>query len=341
MTKPTFKFHFPIVFATVAADTEKHGRLLKRLDKIIAEVNGAVEAGQVIMADSKTIREHINSFVEDSFKAIIAERYTYGGQWEKLPLELQHFDYCYEARLIPSHLKKLNKVSAEGKKAEFWGVSKVWCDQLMELADVVAYLKTIEVKATAVRAAAKAKKAEELRIKNDTDVVYKAVLPMKDMAMDRAEELFRKDIEKAAAALEKHGGDIDLIAPYPAEDQTRENRDQFQAVDMARMFFYSICTRPNALVKPNLLALSAEKVEEEVAKTRRAAGAEFDAFVYKLNAKINDVTVKASITGNPWIGSHLIVETKNKGTQLWHTQIIVNRSKLGKLFNQFPTRLVK
>lgn len=335
MTKPTFKFQFPIVFATVSAHPQ-HGKLLKRLDKIIDEVNGAIEAGHVIMADSKNIRENINRFVEESYKIIIAERYTHAGQWEKQPEELRFFDYCYEARLIPSHIKKLNKVSAEAKKSEYWGVMKVWCDQLSELADVVAYLKTIEVKAADVRATAKQAREEAQRIKNATDPVYQAVLPLKKMAEDRAEEMFRADVAEGMKSLEAHGFNLEALLPYPEKATT----NQVIAVDMARSFYIMICDWDDAK-GDNHLKANAEKVEYEVAKVIRNAALEFEAYVAKLNAKIGDKVLKAALTGNPWFGSHLAVDTTTKGSQLWHTQMIVNRSKLGKLFNQFPTRLVK
>ena len=104
-----------------------------------------------------------------------------------------------------------------------------------------------------------------------------------------------------------------------------------------RRFYLSICN----LRQHRFLTLNAAMVEVEVAKVRRDAGFQFEAFVAKLNAKINDITVKADLAGDPWTRSTLTVVTKNKGTQIWKTKMIINVSKYGKLFNQFPTRLAK
>src|SRR6185437_2371299 len=223
MTKPTFKFHFPIVFAAVAANPEKLNRLLNRLnDRIIVEVNAAIDAGQIILIDSKTIRENINRFVQQAFDSIVWERYVHAGKWESLPEDLKYLDHVYEARLIPSFLKKLDKVSPEAKKCEMYGVARLLAEELLELAEVVAYLKTIEVKATAVRAAKKAREEERRAIVNATDAVYQAVFPLKKMAQDRAEEMFRADVEQAKATLLKHGNDLDSILPYPEKGEDRK-----------------------------------------------------------------------------------------------------------------------
>ena len=42
-----------------------------------------------------------------------------------------------------------------------------------------------------------------------------------------------------------------------------------------------------------------------------------------------------------WSYSFLYVTTPSNGDQCWKTQQIINQSKLGKLFNQFPTRKIK
>jgi len=338
MTKPTFKFHFPIVFAAVAANPEKLNRLLNRLnDRIIVEVNAAIDAGQIILIDSKTIRENINRFVQQAFDSIVWERYVHAGKWESLPEDLKYLDHVYEARLIPSFLKKLDKVSPEAKKCEMYGVARLLAEELLELAEVVAYLKTIEVKATAVRAAKKAREEERRAIVNATDAVYQAVFPLKKMAQDRAEEMFRADVEQAKATLLKHGNDLDSILPYPEKGDSGTMR----AISLARSFYLSICIYDPEMEDGNFLLLNDDKVEKEVGKVRRDAGFEFEAYVAKLNTKINAKADKAVLEGNPWFGSHLTVYIKDREPQVWHTKMIVNRSKLGKLFNQFPTRLVK
>lgn len=69
--------------------------------------------------------------------------------------------------------------------------------------------------------------------------------------------------------------------------------------------------------------------------------ASFNAYVFKLATKITGVkAARLADSTAIWRGSTLIV-TMNDGTeQRWVTTMILNRSVLGKLFNQWPTRRV-
>lgn len=42
--------------------------------------------------------------------------------------------------------------------------------------------------------------------------------------------------------------------------------------------------------------------------------------------------------GSPWIDSTITIKTNDNEVNVWHTKMIINQSKYGKLFNQFPTR---
>jgi hypothetical protein len=139
-----------------------------------------------------------------------------------------------------------------------------------------------------------------------TNVIEAAVNPMKAEAMNRAEKEARAIIARVAADLEKAGNDLQICAPYP------------EFADM-----------------------SAEKGEKFVQEARENAAFQYEAYVAKLNKKIGPAK-SASLTGNHvWGYSFLTVVTESGETQIWKTQMIVNVSKLGKLFNQFPTRKVK
>jgi hypothetical protein len=57
-------------------------------------------------------------------------------------------------------------------------------------------------------------------------------------------------------------------------------------------------------------------------------------------AELGGGTIRSiTLHGDMWTGSTLTVDT-TRGTQRWETQVIVNVSCLGKLFNQWPTRRV-
>ncbi|NBQ92867.1 MAG: hypothetical protein EBT82_02440 [Micrococcales bacterium] len=68
-----------------------------------------------------------------------------------------------------------------------------------------------------------------------------------------------------------------------------------------------------------------QKTEEEIASR-------------KSSEKIVSTTYKGNI--NPWDGAKVIVKT-DKGEYVWNTKVILNFSKYGLPFNQWPTRLAE
>ena len=91
---------------------------------------------------------------------------------------------------------------------------------------------------------------------------------------------------------------------------------------------------------PVPVKMDREEIARFIKNSKEEAAAQYDAFVAKLIRKIG-VVETAELTGNHvWSYSYLNV-TKADGTkESWKTQMIVNVSKLGKLFNQWPTRKV-
>ena len=88
--------------------------------------------------------------------------------------------------------------------------------------------------------------------------------------------------------------------------------------------------------------ISDARVEEFTAKQVALSILQWQGFVNKLIEKTGDVTAATLISNRGvWDYSVLEVTTANGEVQRWKTQTIVNTSCLGKLFNQFPTRLMK
>lgn len=332
-----FTANYPITMAAVEAEIAafpKSSKVIdvKRFQKIVPELQAMLVEGEVISIRAKELRGYINDFVKAAFDLVIWQQYTYAGKWESLPTDLyQDLNHIYEARHIGSFEKKLVRVKS--KDHPMFKDATALVAELRELQDLVAYMKTIEVKATVKKSRERAVKTELRERSKDTDVVYQAVLPMKKLAQDKAEEHFRESVRQAAEQVRIHNGDIDKMVPIPAD--LKWNSHEGEAVKLARSFFSLICE-----LHGGRLYINDAAVGLEVHKVRQSAGFEFDAYVYKLNEKINDATLKAELFGDPWSGSTLKVTTKNKGDQIWTTKIIVNVSKYGKLFNQFPTRQV-
>ena len=82
----------------------------------------------------------------------------------------------------------------------------------------------------------------------------------------------------------------------------------------------------------------ASEVEDAVFRAR----AQFLMYADKLTFKVGEVTeAKLQTLNGVWGESYLYVTTAEGNNECWKTQTIVNRSCLGKLFYQWPTRKLK
>lgn len=168
-----------------------------------------------------------------------------------------------------------------------------------------------------------------------------AVLPLKRDAEDRAEQYAKQTIESVRKELEANANDIHIVAPYPDSKQAglawHAAHAKYQMVSGITVW------RPDQTVRlhgPCYVDLDAKLCAKFVQEAREDAADQYDKFVQKLNKKIGPAKT-ARLEGNHvWNYSHLFVETAS-GAEIWKTQMIINQSKLGKVFNQFPTRKVK
>lgn len=173
------------------------------------------------------------------------------------------------------------------------------------------------------------------------NVIEAAVNPLKADAMNRAEKVARETIARVAAKLVAAGNDLKIAAPYP---NSSLGRNEYMAKYATYKLYRSLCTWRKSGIgmhEPEMADMDSEKEAKFIEEAREDAAFQYDAFVAKLNKKIGPAKV-ARLEGNHvWSSSRLHV-TKDDGTkEIWKTQMIINVSKLGKLFNQFPTRKVK
>lgn len=171
-----------------------------------------------------------------------------------------------------------------------------------------------------------------------------AVAPMLDAALIRAEQEVRQDAAYILAHLAEHDNDIKSAYPHP-EDKTdryqietaNEMRQRAREVtqrDPKRQSAYG--SKGSEYVVPNQAA-----IDSAVQKAKSHVTANYEAFVAKLNSKIGPV-LEASAQGyDAWSSSLLTVKTVTGEIEKWRTNVIINRSSLGTLFNQWPTRKVK
>lgn len=168
-----------------------------------------------------------------------------------------------------------------------------------------------------------------------------AVAPMKKDAMERAEKEARAVIARVRDALDAHGWNIRSAAPYP--DSFRMSSRDYHIAKGKRNLYSMLTTTAEQYAygaKADIVKLCPVKVERYIQLERDAAAGAYDLFVMKLNRKVG-AHVAASIRGNHVWGHSILTVTTPTGVQRWKTQQIVNVSKLGLLFNQWPSRKIK
>lgn len=185
-------------------------------------------------------------------------------------------------------------------------------------------LKNIVKKTTEKRAEVKERKQKELVIACEVDPLTKALIVYHDDFVKAAMKSADEQYISSKKYLLDNGG-IEKVAPYPSRAGSREA--YMMAMEIRQ--FYEVFLR---LTK-----------EEYVNAANRSAHDEYMAWVCKMAAKVGKKAIEAKMIGNradvsPWQSSDLIVKTEDGETQKWYTQRIINRSKYGKNFYQFPSR---
>ena len=174
--------------------------------------------------------------------------------------------------------------------------------------------------------------------------IAQAVAPLKAQAIEAAAQYAVAYVERLMVRLEEAGWDLEIAAPTPRTNIGKAAYIQAKNKRNTMLSFTKeagdrlICRR---MGEPNIRVRNGEAITRFIEQTKQAAAAEFDAFVAKLNTKIGAHDDAILIEGaNVWAHSILKV-TKGQEIQKWKTQQILNISKLGNVFNQWPTRLVK
>lgn len=178
-----------------------------------------------------------------------------------------------------------------------------------------------------------------------TNPIEAAVLPLKTDAIERARQEAIARLEHAKATLAEHGGDINAAAPYPSGMGYSHTH---HAERIKYNFYHSIFkTDPDAGYQslrpgsPHLVVYDEKRGERYIQQRMDDAAAQYDAFVVKLVGKIGKVKAAVLQGNHVWGRSTLIVTKPDGEMQAWKTQQIVNYSKLGNPFNQWPTRQLK
>jgi len=177
-----------------------------------------------------------------------------------------------------------------------------------------------------------------------TNPIVEAVSPLKNSAMDRAEQHANSLINRVKKELEIGGWDLNAVAPYPRA-WGASKKSYAEARSRNAMFWALVVPAGEQASritgKPYIVKLSDTKIQKFVDSARKDAAEQYDSFVAKLVSKIGEVEKASLIGDHVWSHSILVVSKRDGSVERWKTQMIINVSKLGNLFNQWPTRKVK
>lgn len=174
-------------------------------------------------------------------------------------------------------------------------------------------------------------------------LVREAVEPLRDAAVQRARQEARGRIDRIKQHLSECGWDLDQAAPSA---NGRMSRARYSAAQGKRALYGHVVRTdpsrpPRFMSDPHMVVESAEKEAAFIEDAGKDAGAQYDAFIAKLQSKVGDV-ISARLQGNHvWSYSVLVVTRPDGSEEYWKTQMIINFSKLGRPFHQWPTRKVK
>lgn len=176
-----------------------------------------------------------------------------------------------------------------------------------------------------------------------TNAVALAVAPLKKASVDAAIDRTVASQKAIIQKLTENNFDINLAFPRPKSTMSRAQylmtADKRAEVELLVDFEKSTYR----LNETQIVKVNADKIAYQIEEAIRDAEAAFDLYVTKLSIKVGHGidTAELGFVNGLWSNSNLIVTKTDGSKEVWNTKCITNRSKLGKWFNQFPTRQLK
>jgi hypothetical protein len=177
--------------------------------------------------------------------------------------------------------------------------------------------------------------------------VAEAVEPLRAEAMERARQEAQALSERV---LSMYAAD-NTIAAYPnrmkehTHDYERKMRNYLLVCALTSVPKTDATSRKLSYHELQALSVSGrvanpELIEKFISEAVKMAEAAYTAFICKLEQKIGAHDA-ATLSGSHVWGYSTLTVCKGESKEYWRTQQIVNVSKKGKPFNQWPTRKVK
>jgi hypothetical protein len=168
---------------------------------------------------------------------------------------------------------------------------------------------------------------------NAQSPIAAAVEPLRAAAVARAMERAREIAEIVLARFATHPEN------FAVPKLTFNNKREHAIASSNRATLYAI-TAPDDSSGQRTRVRSETGIERFVVEAGENAGAQYTAFILKLELKVGKCDT-ATLEGDHVWGHSTLTVTKGEQRETWITHQIINVSKLGKVFNQWPSRKVK
>jgi len=297
------------------------------LSAIKKQVVAYLEAGEIVNPEFQTLKNAVNRAVERAAQSMWEPFRGIGKDDDKLS------ELYWE---VPSDL--IGVGSLKNKLKKFSGIDhpavaalQKFYDDNIELVNQMKELKTKVVSVVKKREEAKIQKDEisQKQFRDSSSLVKELMVHIDDF-VSKAEERGLEAYNRVILRLEQHDMNLDLVAPTP---DSRMTAGGYRSAANLRAFYKSLVDVDNGPFVKKSPAKKAKYIE----MVKESARQDYLAWISKMIEKIGKPVVSAVATGNPWQNSKLRVNTNDGEEQIWHTQMIINSSKYGKLFNQFPS----
>lgn len=289
-----------------------------------SEIDQYIKIGEIANPEFNQLKDEINREVEkdrrEAHNAILSQR---DDRAHETIIDL-YYGMPTNYYEMTSFGKKLNKaLSAKQESHPHYKVSKQFYDKWIKITDKMAALKDKIVTTAKKREEKKTKEvaAQKQRFLDNSSLI-KVLEKHIDVYVDKAKEIAGKYYDDRMAEFKKSGG-LDAIAPQPNSKMTRD--EYRRAEDKRNTYRY----------------ISEIKRSVHVDNEAKEAHVSYMSWVDKMTQKIGKKTISANMSGSPWQGSIIKVKLEDGEEQQWKTKMILNQSKYGRLFNQFPTTQIK
>jgi len=349
IAKPKFTGEFPIAVKAISKNPS-NGRRLRNMEEDTVTIKSAIEAGEILNTQFKPVKEHANYFVQSAFDATMNwDEVRPANPRDPSPLfdELYGAISVWDVRGMVATKKRLGKVSKEAKATNIYKEAMALIDELWPLVEVLDYLKSVTVMASAKKAEAKAAKtAEEGEYQKkytDHKDVKKVVSILKQVSSEVEDDLYKRNAEWMKQSVTKFQKE--------AKDGNSDYAEIFKRDGFGRLIMQSLCKR----VYPKGAKPSEKHFElidnwegklDEMAK--KDAATIVDKFVFKNSGKLSyiiynknnlaQVTLKNVKVSRGAVEAVLHLEFTDKSEFTAQSSVEMAYSVLGKPFFRYPTR---